>query len=119
MIKLTFKTRPTNEIIARHGLQQGGRIQKYIDSEVTRYCEPYVPMLNGILKKSHKPATIVGSGLVTYNTPYARKQYYENKGNGEEGRNNGGLRGRLWFERMKADHKKDILKGAKEIAGIR
>lgn len=116
-IKVTFKCKPTNELLAARGLQPGGRVQKFIDSEVTRYCDGYVPMKDGNLKKSHKPATVVGSGLVTYNTPYARKNYYDNKGMGKEGLNNGGKRGRLWFERMKADHKQDILNGAKKMAG--
>ena len=115
MFKMTVSMKPTREIIERRGLQKGGRVQKFVDSEVIRYSDPYIPMQQGILKKSHKPATIVGSGLVKYDTPYARKQYYSNSGNGKEGINNGGMRGRLWFERMKADHKKDILNGVKKM----
>ncbi len=46
-----------------------------------------------------------------------RKQYYENAGIGKEGLNKPGgeLRGKEWFERMKADHKEEILEGAKKI----
>ena len=119
MINLDFKIKPTNELLARRGLQPGGRVQKYIDSEVLRYNEPYVPLLSGVLKRSGITATVKGSGLVRYNTPYDRKAYYKNGGNGKEGLNNGGLRGRLWFERMKSDHKKDILRGAKRNAGAK
>lgn len=116
-IKVTFKCKPTNEMLAARGLQPGGRVHKFIDSEVTRCCDSYIPKQTGTLKKSHHPATIVGSGLVSYDTPYARKNYYDNRGMGEEGLNNGGKRGRLWFERMKTDHKQNILNGAKKLAG--
>lgn len=119
MINLSFKIKPTNELLERRGLQPGGRVQKYIDSEVLRYSDPYVPFLSGKLKGSGITSTIVGSGLVHYNTPYARKNYYKNRGNGIQGLNNGGIRGRLWFERMKSDHKKDILGGTKKIAGAK
>lgn len=90
--------------------------QKYIDSEVLRLSDPYVPMQTGMLKKSGISGTAAGSGKAEYTAPYGRKQYYENAGTGREGMNRGGgLRGKMWFERMKADHKKEILKGLKKI----
>lgn len=57
--------------------------------------------------------------MVHYNTPYARKNYYNNRGMGSEGLNRGGKRGRLWFERMKPDHLPGIIKGVKRIAGAK
>ena len=93
--------------------------QKYIDSEVLRLSDPYVPMQTGMLKKSGISGTVIGSGKVEYTAPYAKPQYYTNAGRGKEGMNNTsgtkGLRGKFWFERMKADHKKEILKGLKKI----
>lgn len=118
-IKVTLRVAPENELLARRGLQKGGRVQKYIDSEVLRCCDGYVPMLSGNLKKSGTTSTVVGSGMVHYNTPYARKNYYDNRGMGNEGLNKGGKRGRLWFERMKPDHLPGILKGVKRIAGAK
>ena len=94
--------------LEKRGLQPMGRVQKYIDSEVMRRMDPYTPFLSGTLKESPLRGTKLGSGLIHQRTPYARRQYYENKGNG--------LRGKQWFERMKADHKEDIRKGALEIS---
>lgn len=92
--------------------------QKHIDSEVIRHSDPYVPFRHGDLIKSGISGTVLGSGVVEYTAPYARQQYYNNAGHGEEGVNalDGakGLRGKMWFERMKADHKEDILKGIKK-----
>jgi len=92
--------------------------QKFIDSEVLRLSDPYVPFRTGMLKKSGISGTVIGSGLVEYTAPYGRQQYYTNAGYGYEGlnRRNGakGLRGKLWFERMKADHKDEIEHKARE-----
>ena len=51
-IKVTLTVAPENELFARRGLQKGGRVQKYIDSEVLRCCDSYVPMLTVILSIS-------------------------------------------------------------------
>ncbi len=115
--------------------------QKYIDWQVIRLSEKYLPYDEGILQKSGRDS-IIGSGLVTYNTPYARNMYYgkvmvdpitgaagfmtEDGWRSRKGVNKvvsdrdyvyqeGPMRGAFWFERMKADHKDQILKGAAEI----
>lgn len=106
-----------NAILAERGLQSGGRVQRYIDSTVLRLSDPYVPFLSGQLKTSGIRGTVIGTGLVVYNTPYARRQYYTNSGNGKQGTARGGLRGRYWFERMKANRGQEIIQGAAEIAG--
>lgn len=105
----TFTVNDINKLLRNRGLEEKGKVQRYIDSEVLRLTDPYVPFLDGGLKSSGIRATTLGSGRVRYNTPYARRQYYENKGNG--------LRGKQWFERMKADRKQEILKGAAAVAG--
>ena len=96
-------------MLARRNLESNGAVQKFIDSEVIRLSEPYTPFDTGYLKNNApKIGTEIGSGEVVYNAPYARRQYYENRGNGQ--------RGKMWFERMKADHKDEILSGALEVA---
>lgn len=102
-----------NDAFAKNRTQGFNKVQVFIDSEVLRLCDPYVPMDTGMLKKSGILGTVVGSGEVIYIAPYARIQYYNNKGTGNN--NKSGLRGPYWFERMKADHKKEIFEGAKKI----
>lgn len=116
-VKITTHIKPTSKILGERGLDPGGRAQQYVDSEVLRLTDPYVPMLTGALKKSGITGTVVGSGLVVYKAPHARRQYYTNAGRGKQGTQRGGLRGRYWFARMKADHGKQIIAGAKKIAG--
>lgn len=88
--------------------EQFDAVQKMVDSEVLRQSDPYVPMRTSMLKKSGILGTVIGEGIVKYIAPYARQNYYTNAGRGQEGTQNGGLRGKYWFERMKADHKDEI-----------
>ncbi len=84
------------------------KAQEFVDSECLRYMNPLTPRLTGTMIKSASLGTVIGSGQIEYLAPYARRQYYENKSQGD--------RGRLWFERMKAQHRDDIVKGAERFA---
>lgn len=114
---MRIRINPTAQILAARGIQRGGRVQTFIDNEVVRHSDKYVPMQSGTLKKAI--GTVYGSGEVKYDTPYARQNYYENRGRGTQGTSNGGLRGRMWFERMKAVSLQFILDGARRISGAR
>lgn len=93
--------------------------QEYIDKECIRLMQPYTPMKTGKKIDISASATVPGQGVIEYRSSIARRNYYENKGTGSEGlqaRSGAkGLRGAKWFERMKADHKAEILKGAQKI----
>lgn len=121
-----FSLDPIPEILARRGFEPYGKVQKYIDTQVLRLSSPYVPHLSGTLEKSGSLNTDIGSGEVIWNTPYARYQYYERVMVGSPPKqvtniplkyHGGGLRGGFWFERMKADHKSEIIAEAAKIAG--
>ena len=114
-----FKIKSTEQLLRERGLNKGGKVQKFIDSEVIRCMDPFTPFRSGTLKKSATLGTVIGSGLIKYTAPYARKNYYENAGRGTEGTQNGGRRGRKWFERMKPVYLSTILSGAAKIAGAR
>lgn len=122
-MSVTFDLDPTGKILERHGMNEGGIVQKVVDSEVLRYNDPYMPFLTGTLRKSGNLATKLGSGEVQYNTPYARYLYYGKLMVGRMPKkltninlkfHGGGLCGAKHFERMKIDHKADILRAAQE-----
>nr|DAI95701.1 MAG TPA: Minor capsid protein [Caudoviricetes sp.] len=92
---------------------QFSRAQKFLDNEVLRTTAPYVPHVTGTLERSGQLGTVIGSGEVVYNAPYAAAQYY----NTAESRDYDPQRGGMWFERSKADHKGEWLRGTKKIAG--
>lgn len=104
-----------NEAFAKNRTQGFNKVQVFVDNEVLRKCDPYVPMATGMLKKSGILGTVVGSGEVIYIAPYGKYQYYHNKGTGNHNKN--GLRGAYWFERMKIDHKNEIFEDVKKKLG--
>lgn len=87
--------------------------QKFVDSEVLRLSDKYVPMDKGTLKGSGTRHTRIGAGEVVYRTPYAKRLYYNPQYNFQGAPTRGGY----WFERMKNDSKAQILKGAARITG--
>lgn len=106
-------TKGLSYIITKRGLQEGGPAQKAVDAEVLRRSKPYVPLHTGRTISSGDENTKLGSGKVVYKTPYVRDIYYNQKGF-----HGAPQRGSRWFERMKTDHKDDILKTvAKETGG--
>ena len=103
-----------DKILAKRNLEMGGAVQKFIDSEVLRLCEPLVPFDQGTLARSGQINTVIGSGQVKYRTPYARRWYYMPANFQEAPR-----RGTHWFDRMKQNGGKDeILAGARKLAGV-
>ena len=102
-----------NEDFGAEKTEQFSAAQQFVDSEVLRFSAPYVPLRTGTLMKSGQLGTVIGSGEVNYVVPYAANQYY----NTAEGRSYDAQRGGMWFERMKADHKDEIINGAKKKAG--
>lgn len=87
--------------------------QKYVDSEVLRLCSRYVSLRTSMLQKSGILGTEIGSGEVAWIAPYAAKQYYETA----DTRSYDPRRGGHWFDRMNADHGKEIIEGAKARMG--
>lgn len=110
-LKTKFTLLELNILLSKRNLEEKGKVQQYIDSEVLKLTDPYVPMDSGELKRSGTRHTKIGSGNVVYKTPYARRQYFNNKGSG--------LRGRQWFHRMAIDNKDSILRGAINKAGAK
>lgn len=131
-----LEIQPINKIKQKRGMQDNGEVQKFIDQECIRCMAPYTPFLSGMLEKSATLGTKIGSGEIRQNTPYARYLYYgklmvssltgSSWSRGEKkvltdkdlkyNKSGHPLAGKMWFERMKADHKKSILKGAQQIA---
>jgi hypothetical protein len=75
-------------------------VQQFIDHEILRTIEQYVPKLTGTLIRSATEHTVIGSGLIKWVTPYARFQYFKNPG---PPRPTGEIRGRDWIGRWSND----------------
>lgn len=51
-------------------------IQGVLDAQIMKDSNFYCPMYTGTLIKSVIISSVLGSGLLTWNTPYAKAQYY-------------------------------------------
>lgn len=97
-------------------MDEGGKVQQFIDTECQRLCNSsFVPFDQHTLIASSFPATKIGSGEISWNTPYARRLYYHPEYNFSTEKN--AQAGGYWFERMKQQYKQQILKGAEKLAG--
>ena len=79
------------------------KAQMFVDSECLRCMDPLTPRRTGEMIRSATRGTVIGSGLIQYLSPYARRQYYEHKEKSK------------WFETMKKMHLEDIRKGALQL----
>lgn len=132
--KLDIKA--TDLILKDRGLQKVGPVQQTIDVEVMRYMSPYMPRRQaGELEHIMVMATVIGSGQIDIPGPYA---HYLHEGilyvspttgsawakrneikvptNKELSYAGAPMRGKKFFDRMKADHKDDILRSAQAMA---
>lgn len=93
------------------------RAQKYLDSQVLKDTDKYVPMRTGILVRSGVLGTRIGSGEIQYISPYAKKLYYGV--NIRFGKSRHPFACAKWFEASKAVNKRSWLSEVRKIAGER
>lgn len=115
-IKVKLDVKSLQEFKQLRGLEERGRVQQMIDSEVIRLMTPYTPRDTGALINSATRLTQIGSGLVKQggpSAPYARRWYY----NKENAHFVGGKTDH-WFEKaMRNGGAETILKKAQQMIG--
>lgn len=134
MVKVKAEIKPVQQILQNHGLWEGGPVQKLVDSECMRYMGDYMPRRQvGELEHMMVLATTIGSGEIDTPGPFAHYLYegilYVSPTTGSAWAKKNEIkvptgkeltyagtpmRGKKWFERMKADHKEDILQSARK-----
>lgn len=135
-MKVEFSIKDEKTLLGHRGLQPGGPVQKFVDSEVMRYMGPYMPRRQaGELEHKMVMDTVIGSGEVRISGPYAhylhegilyvspttgsawaKKDEIKVPTSKELTYAGAPMRGKKFFDRMKADHKDDILRAARELA---
>lgn len=58
--------------------QRFSTAQKWLDNEIIKDCNPYVPFRTGNLATSAIRHTVIGSGQIVYKTPYVNVVYDSN-----------------------------------------
>ena len=106
----------TEACISRHKPYYAAA-QKWLDNEVLKDCGPYVPFRTGDMMKSGSTGTVIGSGHVVYNVPYAKANYYGAGRNFSKEKHPQACA--QWFEVAKAAKLKSWLAGVNKIANGR
>lgn len=83
-ISYTLKDFDKGKIVNKFGMQKDGKADLFLANTCFRRMSKYVPKDTGALMTT----ATVKPGKVTYEQPYARKQFYTNKGKG--------IRGKRW-----------------------
>ena len=112
--KVTIQMEKTQKILLKRYINKNGKAQQRFTAIVAKKMNNYVPFDTGRLKDM--TCTISGTKII-YNAPYAKKQYYSNRGAGKQGTSFGGLRGRLWDKRMWTREGDTIVKSIAEFCG--
>lgn len=114
--KVKIQMDDTGRILLKRALNKDGQAQEKFTKECAKWMNNYVPFKTGRLKDM---MVEIDTSKITYNAPYAKKQYYINKGNGIGGTLSGGLRGKHWDKRMWNDRGNDIVKSIAQFVGGR
>lgn len=111
-----IKMDDTWKILLKRYLNKDGQAQEKFTKECAKWMNNYVPYDHGGLKDIRVE---INKDKVIYNSDYAKKQYYTNKGLGKEGNSVGGLRGKFWDKRMWNDRGNDVVKSIAQFVGGR
>lgn len=116
MANVRIEMNSTQKILLKRYLNKNGEAQVKFSKECAKAMNNYIPFYTGRLKDM---MVVIQPTKIIYNAPYARKQYYTNKGLGKQGNSAGGLRGKYWDKRMWQNNSDTIVKRIAEFCGGR
>ncbi|WP_195251858.1 minor capsid protein [Romboutsia sp. 1001713B170207_170306_H8] len=115
-VQWKLKMDDTQKILLKRHLNKNGEAQVKFTKEVAKECNNYIPYDTGRLKDM---MVEIQTTKIIYNAPYARQQFYNNKGLGKQGLNKGGVRGKRWDKRCWIDKGDSIVKSIAQFVGGR
>lgn len=67
------KINKTSQILKDHGLNEDGRVVKFLRDDTDRLMNSFIPMDNGMLRRNK---AYPNNHSIKYNSPYSKYQYY-------------------------------------------
>ena len=112
---MPVKMQPTSQIKARLGIEPNGRVQKFFTNTCYKHMDKYVPMDNGDLRTN----VDIQPDNITYESPYARYQYYGIREDGTHEVKNYTTpgTGTYWDKRMVSAEMKSVVKEVQDYIG--
>lgn len=112
---MSLQMKPTSVIKARLGIDANGKVQKFFTETCYKAMDKYVPMDKGNLR------TIVDidSNTITYESNYAKYQYYGEREDGSHKVINYTTpgTGTYWDKRMWSAEGQDVVKQVQDYVG--
>lgn len=107
---MPVQLKPTSQIKAKLGLEPNGRVQKFFTDTCYKAMDDFVPYREGDLR------TIVDiqDDSITYESPYAKYQYYGISKNGKPLNYKTPGTGSYWDKRMWTAKGKDVIKAVQD-----
>lgn len=105
---MPVKMQPVSVIKANLGIEPNGRVQKFFTETCYRHMDKYVPMDEGNLRTN----VSIDNNSITYESPYARYQYYGVREDGSHRVQNYTTAGTgtYWDKRMVSAEMQDVVK---------
>lgn len=112
---MPVKMKPTSTIVANLGLEPNGKVQKFFTNSCYKHMDKYVPMDEGNLRT----IVSVDNDTITYESPYARYQYYGIRQDGTHQVQNYTTPGTgpYWDKRMWSAEGQEIVKEVQRYVG--
>ena len=112
---MPVKMKPTSQIKARLGIEPNGKVQKFFTNTCYKHMDKYVPMDNGDLRTN----VDIQPESITYESPYARYQYYGMRDDGTHFVKNYTTpgTGTYWDKRMVSAEMQDVVKEVQKYVG--
>lgn len=112
---MPVKIEPISKIKARLGIEPNGRVQKFFTNTCYKHMDKYVPMDEGNLRINVN----IQSDSITYESPYARYQYYGVREDGTHKVSNYTTPGTgpYWDKKMVSAEIKNVVKEVQKYVG--
>ena len=113
MIRLKIKVNIPEGAISKKVDKALSKAQAALDEQVLKDSNYFIPYDTGELMRSSLRSSRIGEGLIVWNTPYARRLYYNPQYNFSKDQNPNAQG--LWFEAAKAIHYPEWVKLAQKV----
>lgn len=110
-----MELKPISEIKARLGIQPNGPVQRFFTNTCYKHMDKYVPMDKGDLRTN----VLVSYDTITYQSPYARYQYFGVREDGSHKVQHYTTPGTgpYWDKRMWSAEKNTVINEVQNYAG--
>lgn len=116
---MPVKMQPISVIKARLGIEPNGRVQKFFTNTCYKHMDKYVPMSDLESKGDLRTIVDIQPDSITYESPYARYQYYGMREDGTHVVKNYTTPGTgpYWDKRMVSAEMQDVLEEVQNYIG--